>query len=129
MAMARIAIPDDISQIFSACEAAFADASQKGYADNPDVIAAVAELKSAYRTLVIAAENLTVSKGAFDKTVSTLRAHRACGAFREACVKLQTTMERAAEEDRLYNRCIALLKSVAHDYRRLTRAEGRHKAN
>jgi hypothetical protein len=53
--MAQIAIPDDISHIFATCEAAFADASQKGYADNPDVIAAVAELKSAYRTLVIAA--------------------------------------------------------------------------
>jgi hypothetical protein len=46
--------------IFAACEAAYADASRNGYADEPDVIAAVVELKSAYRALVIANGNLTV---------------------------------------------------------------------
>jgi hypothetical protein len=114
--MTQIAIPDDVLHTFAACEAAYTDASLKGYADNPDVIAAIADLKSAYRALIIANGGLTASKGPFDKTVAALRAHRACGAFRTACVKLQTTMEQAAVEDRLYNRCIVLLKSmVAHD--------------
>jgi hypothetical protein len=114
--MAQFTIPADVLRIFGACEAAYADASRKGYSDNPDVIAAVADLRSIYKAFVIANSNLTISKGPFDKTIAGLRAHRACGAFRAACVKLQTTMERAALEDRLRNRCIALLKStVAHD--------------
>ena len=114
--MAQFTIPDDVLRIFAACEAAFADGCRKGYSDNPDVIAAVADLRSIYKTFVIANSNLTISKGPFDKTIAGLRAHRACGAFRAACVKLQTTIERAALEDRLHNRCIALLKStVAHD--------------
>jgi hypothetical protein len=114
--MAQFTIPDDVLRIFAACEAAFADGCRKGYSDNPDVIAAVAELRSAYKAFVIANSNLTVSKGPFDKTIAGLRAHRACGAFRAACVKLQTTMERAALEDRLHGRCIAVLKStVAHE--------------
>jgi hypothetical protein len=114
--MAQIAIPDDVLHILAACEAAYADASRKGYADNGDVIAAAADLRSAYRALVIANGKLRASNGLFDKTVATLRAHRACGAFRAACVKLQTTMEQASLEDRLYNRCVTLLKSmVAQD--------------
>jgi hypothetical protein len=114
--MAQFTIPDDVLRIFAACEAAFADGCRKGYSDNPDVIAAVADLRSVYKAFVIANSNLTMSKGPFDKTIAGLRAHRACGAFRTACVKLQTTMEQAALEDRLHNRCIALLKStVAHD--------------
>ena len=52
--MAQIATPDEVLLLFSACEAAYADASQKGYADNPNVVGAVADLKSAYRVLVIA---------------------------------------------------------------------------
>jgi hypothetical protein len=114
--MAQFIIPDDVLRIFAACEAAYADASRKGYLDDPDVIAAVADLRSVYKAFVIANSNLTLSKGPFDKTIASLRAHRACGAFRAACVKLQTTIERAALEDRLYNRFIALSKStVAHD--------------
>jgi hypothetical protein len=65
--MAQTATPDDVLRIFSACEAAYADASQKGYANSPDVIAAVADLKSAYRALVIANGQLAVSKSSFDK--------------------------------------------------------------
>jgi hypothetical protein len=114
--MAQFIIPDDVLRIFAACEAAYADASRRGYLDNPDVIAAVADLRLVYKVFVIANGNLTMSKGPFDKTIAGLRAHRACGAFRAACVKLQTTMEQAALEDRLHNRCIALSKStVAHD--------------
>jgi hypothetical protein len=114
--VAQIAIPDNVLHILAACEAAYADASRNGYADNLDVIAAVADLKSAYRALAIANWKLAASKGPFDKTFATLRAHRASAAFRGACIKLQTTMEQASEEDRLYNRCVVLLKSmVAHD--------------
>jgi hypothetical protein len=61
--MAQIAIPDDVLHILAACEAAYADASRKGYADNRDVIAAAADLRSAYRALVIANSKLTASKG------------------------------------------------------------------
>jgi hypothetical protein len=114
--MAQFTIPDDVLRTFAACEATFADGCRKGCLDNPDVIAAVADLQSAYKAFVIANSNLTISKGRFDKTIAGLRAHRACGAFRAACVKLQTTMDRAALEDRLHNRCVVLLKStVAHD--------------
>jgi hypothetical protein len=114
--MAQFTIPADVLRIFAACEAAYADGRRKGYSDNPDVIAAVADLQSVYKAFVIANGNLTMSKGPLGKTIAGLRAHRACGAFRAACVKLQTTIERTALEDRLHNRCIALLKStVAHD--------------
>jgi hypothetical protein len=114
--MAQFTIPDDTLRIFVACEATYADANRKGYSDYPDVIRAVANLRSVYKAFVIANGNLMVSKGPFDKTIAGLRADRACGAFRTACVKLQATIERAALEDRLYNRCIALSKStVAHD--------------
>jgi hypothetical protein len=114
--MAQFTIPDDVLRIFAACEAAYAEGRGKCYSDNPDVIAAVAGLKSVYKAFVIANGNLTMSKGPFGKTIAGLRAHRACGALRAACVELQTTMEQAALEDRLHNRCIALSKStVAHD--------------
>jgi hypothetical protein len=87
--MAQFIIPDDVLRIFAACEAAYADASRRGYLDNPDVIAAVADLRLVYKVFVIANGNLTMSKGPFDKTIAGLRAHRACGAFRAACVKLR----------------------------------------
>jgi hypothetical protein len=106
--MAQIGTPDEVLRIFSACEAAYADASQKGYADSPNVIAAIADLKSAYKALVIANGNLTASKRPFDKTVATLRARRACRVFREACVELDIAIEQAAAEHRLYNRCLML---------------------
>jgi hypothetical protein len=106
--MTQFTIPDDVLRIFVACEAAYADGGRKGYSDNPNVIAAVADLKSVYRAFVIADSNLTMSKGPFDKTIAHLRAHRACGAFRAACVQLQTAMEQAAAEDRLYDRCLTL---------------------
>ena len=111
--MAQIAIPDDLVNIFAACEVAYAEASQKGYAANPEVITAVADLKSAYKALLIANCTFAASKGPFDKAAATLRARRACSAFRAASLKLQTTMEQAAMEDRLYNRSVVLLKSMA----------------
>ena len=109
--MAQIAIPNKLLHILATCETAYAEASRRGYANNPDVIAAVADLKSAYRALAIANFNLTASKGPFDKSVAALRAHRACRAVRRACVKLQTTMEQVSEEDRLYHRCLTLFGS------------------
>jgi hypothetical protein len=118
--MTQITTPDEVLLLFSACEAAYADASQKGYADNPNVVGAVAGLKSAYRVLVIANSKLTASDGPFDKTIATWRAHKARGSFHEACVKLQTTIKQASLEDHLYNRCLVLLKSeLAQDERQV----------
>jgi hypothetical protein len=109
--MASIAIPSDVLRIFAACEAVYADASRKGYAKSPDVVAAVGNLKSAYRALVIANFNLTTSKGPFGKTVATLRVYRACRVVRKACLQLQTTLEQVSAEDRLYSRCLVLFGS------------------
>jgi hypothetical protein len=109
--MAQIAIPAKLLPILATCEAAYVDASRKGYAKSPDVVTAVAELKSAYKALAIANVNLTATNGFFAIAVATLRAHRACRAVRRACVKLQTTMEQVSAEDRLYHRCLTLFGS------------------
>jgi hypothetical protein len=109
--MAQIAIPDKLLPLSATCEAAYADASRKGYAKSPDVVAAVADLKSAYEALAIANVNLTATEGFFAMAVAALRAYRACRAVRRACVKLQTTMEQVSAEDRLYHRCLTLFGS------------------
>jgi hypothetical protein len=109
--MAQIAIPAKLLPILATCEAAYVDASRKGYAKSPDVVTAVADLKSAYKDLAIANVNLTSTNGFFAIAVATLRAHRACRAVRRACVKLQTTMEQVSAEDRLYHRCLTLFGS------------------
>jgi hypothetical protein len=109
--MAQIAIPNKLLHILATCETAYAEASRSGYANNPDVIAAAADLKSVCRALAIANCNLTASKGPLGKAVATLRAHRACRAVRRACVKLQTTMEQVSEEVRLYHRFLMLFGS------------------
>jgi len=109
--MAQIATPNKLLGILATCEAAYAEASRKGYAKNPDLIAAVADLKSAYRALDLANCNLTASDGPFDKALATLRAHRACRAVRRACVKLQTALEQVSAEDRLYHRCLTFFGS------------------
>jgi hypothetical protein len=109
--MAQIAIPNKLLPILATCEASYADASRKGYAKSPDVVAAVADLKSAYKALAIANVNLAATSSFFALAVATLRAHRACRAVRRACVKLQTTMEQVSAEDRLYHRCLTLFGS------------------
>jgi hypothetical protein len=109
--MAQIAIPDDLLRKLATCEAAYADANRKGYAKYPEVVAAVADLKSAYTALAAANDNLNATKGLFSMTLATLRAHRACRAIRRACVKLQKTLEQVSEEDRLFSRCLTLFGS------------------
>ena len=110
--MAQIAIPHKLLPIVATCEAAYADASRKGYAKSPDVIAAVADLQSAYKALAIANVNLTTARGLFAIAFATLRAHRASRAVRAACVKIQTTLEQVSAEDRLYGRFQTLFGSA-----------------
>lgn len=110
--MAQIAIPHKLLPIVATCEAAYADASRKGYAKSPDVIAAVADLQSAYKALAIANVNLTTARGLIAIAFATLRAHRASRAVRRACVKIQTTLEQVSAEDRLYGRFQTLFGST-----------------
>ena len=110
--MAQIAIPHKFLPIVTTCEAAYADARRKGYAESPDVVAAVADLKSAYKALAIANVNLT-TRGFFAIAVATLRAHRASRAVRRAYVNLLTTMEQVSAEDRLYYRFQKLFGSTS----------------
>jgi hypothetical protein len=102
-------IPDDLLRTLATCEAAYADASRNGYAKSPDVIAAVAVLKSAYVALAAANDNLKATKGLFGMTVATLRTHRACRATRKACINFHAAIERAWAENRLHNRCSMVL--------------------
>ena len=106
--MAQIAIPNKLLPIIATCEATYADASRKGYAESPDIVAALADLKLAYNALGIANVNLTTATGFFALAIATLRTHRACRAVRRACVKLQETIEQVSAEDRLYHRCMTL---------------------
>ena len=98
-------IPDDLLRRLATCEAAYADACRNGYAQNPDVIAAIAVLKTAYAALAASNGNLKAAKNLFGMTVATLRAHRACRATREACINFHAAIEQAWAENRLHNRC------------------------
>ena len=100
-------IPDDLLGITAACEAKYAEAKQKGYAESPDVIAAVTVLKSSYAALIAANDNLTATKGFFGVMVAT--AHLACRATRKACINFDAAIERAWAENHLHNRCLMLL--------------------
>jgi hypothetical protein len=102
-------IPDDLFRTLASCEAAYADARRNGYAKSPDVIAAVAVLKSAYAVLAATNDNLKATKGLFGMAVATLRAHRACRATRKACINLHAAIEQAWMENRLHNRCSIVL--------------------
>jgi hypothetical protein len=102
-------IHGDLLRTLATCEAAYADASRNGYAKSPDVIAAVAILKSAYAALAATDDNLKATKGLFGMTVATLRAHRACRATRKACVNFHAALEQAWAENRLNNRCSMVL--------------------
>jgi hypothetical protein len=106
-------IPDDLLRTLATCEAAYADASQNGYAKSADVIAAVAVLKSAYLALAATNDNLKTTKGFFEMTVATLRAHRACRATRKACINFHAAIEQAWAENRLHNRCSMVLRRPA----------------
>ena len=106
-------IPDDLLGITAACEAKYAEAKQKGYAESPDVIAAVTVLKSSYAALIAANDNLMATKGFFGVIVATVRAHLACRATRKACINFDAAIERAWAENRLHNRCLMLLSRPA----------------
>jgi len=104
--MAKIAIPPDLAGMFAACEDAYEQATQQGYAENPAVIAAVTALKSAWKALHVANYNLTMAKGFFAVEIAALRRDRACQATRNACISLHAAIGQAAAENRLYNRAL-----------------------
>src|SRR5262249_47707609 len=104
-AMATIAIPPDLADMFAACEDAYEQATREGYADNPAVVVAVRALKSAWAALHIANRNVP-TKGFFAVEFASMRAERACQAGRQACIKLQAAIREAAAENRLYNRSL-----------------------
>jgi len=103
--MATIAIPEDLADMFAACEDAYEQATREGYAENPAVVAAVRVLKSAWSALHIANHNVP-TKGFFAVEFAAMRAERACGASRQACIKLQAAIKEAAAENRLFNRSL-----------------------
>ena len=106
--MAKIALPPEVTAMFAACERAYEQATRAGYGENPNVIAAVNELKFARNALHIASCNLTVAKGFFAVEFASIRFERACRATCEACVKLQTAITQAAAAYDLHNRCLTL---------------------
>ena len=106
-------ILDDLSGITAACEAKYAEAKQKGYAEGPDVVVAVAVLKSNHAALITANDNLTATKSFFGIIVATARAHLACRAARKACINFDAAIERAWSENRLHNRCLMLISRPA----------------
>ena len=105
-------IPGDLLGLIAACEGKYAEAKRKGYAKSPDVIGAVAVLKSACTALAIANDELT-TKGFFGRAVATMRANRACRATRRACINLDAAIERAWVDNHLHNRCLMLLSRAA----------------
>ena len=106
--MTKIAIPPDLAGMFAACEDAYEQATQEGYAENPTVVAAVTALKSAWTALHLANNNYTTAKGVFSVEFAAIRVDRACRASREACIKLHAAIKEAAAEHRLYNRCLTM---------------------
>lgn len=106
--MTKIAIPPDLAGMFTACEAAYEQATREGYAENPAVAAAVTALKSAWRALHVANYNLMTARGFFRVEFAAISADRAWRAAREACINLHAAIVQAALEHRLNNRCLAL---------------------
>jgi hypothetical protein len=102
-------IPEDLSAITATCEAKYAEAKRKGYAESSHVIAAVAVLKSSYAALIVAEDNLTATKSFFGILVATVRAHLASRATRKAYTNFDAAIERAEAENRLHNRCLMVL--------------------
>jgi hypothetical protein len=106
--MAKIGVPQDLAVMFAACEAAYAQATREGYADNPEVLAAVTALKSAWTAMDAASRNLMTASGFFRIEFASIRFDRACRATREACINLHGAIKQAAAERRLNNRCLQL---------------------
>jgi hypothetical protein len=106
--MAKIALPPDLAAIFAACERAYEHATRDGHGENPNVIAAVSELKSTWKALHIANRDLVMAKGFFAVEFASMRFERACQATRQACINLHAAIVQAAAEYRLYNRCLTL---------------------
>jgi hypothetical protein len=106
--MTKIAIPPDLAGMFAACEDAYEQATQEGFAENPAVVAAVTALKSAWQALHLANCNYTTAKGVFSIEFAAIRFDRACRASRAACITLQAAIKDAAAEHRLYNRCLTM---------------------
>jgi len=107
--MTKIAIFPDLAGKFAACEDAYEQATQEGYAENPAVIAAVTALKSAWRALYVANCNPMTAQGFFSVKFAAIRADRARRAAREACINLHAAIGQAALEHRLHNRCLTLI--------------------
>jgi hypothetical protein len=106
--MTKIAIPPGLAGMFAACEDAYEQATQAGYAENPAVIGAVTALKSAWRALHVSNYNAMTAKGLFRVEFAAIRADRACQAAREACINLHAAIGQAALEHRLHNRYVKL---------------------
>lgn len=106
--MTKITVPPDLGSMFAACEDAYEQATQQGFADNPAVVAAVTALKSACQALHLANCNYTTAKGVFSVEFAAIRVDRACRASRAACITFQAAIKDAAEEHRLYNRCLIM---------------------
>ena len=104
--------PGDLLDLIAACESKYAEAKRKGYAESPDVIAAVAVLKLACAALAIANDNLA-TKGFFGRAVASGRVHLACRATRKACTNFHAAIEQAWAENRLHNRCSMVLGRAA----------------
>ena len=107
-AMAKIALPPDVAAMFAACEHAYEQATRAGYGENPNVIAAVSELRFVWKSLHIANCDLIMAKGFFTVEFASIRFERACRATCEACIKLQAAITQAAAEHDLHNRCLTL---------------------
>jgi hypothetical protein len=98
----------DLALKFAACEDAYEQATQEGYAENPAVIAAIAALKTAWRALYLANCHPMTTQGFFSVKFAAIRRDRARRAAREACIKLHVAIKEAAAEHRLYNRCLTM---------------------
>jgi hypothetical protein len=107
--MTKTAIFPNLAGMFAACEDAYEQATQEGYAENPAVIAAVTALKSAWRALYVATccKPMT-AQGFFSVKFAAIRADRARRAAREACINLHAAIGQAALEHRLHNRYLKL---------------------
>jgi hypothetical protein len=106
--MTRIATFPDLASKFAACEDAYEQATQEGYAENSVVITAVTALRSAWRALYVANCNLRTAQGFSSVKFASIRAGRARRAARKACINLDAAIVQAALEHRLHNRCLKL---------------------
>jgi len=106
--MAKIGVPQDLAVMFAACEAAYEQATKQGYAENPEVLAAVTALKSCWTAMHVASRNLMTARGFFPIEFASIRFDQACRVTREACINLHAAIKQAAAESRLNNRCLEL---------------------